>query len=237
MFEEGGAAYVFCEEYPYATGKGVISVFALDDEGNPGPPRVVLERPYHLSYPFVFRHDGAIWMMPGERRKPHARTLPRRSVSVPLDARPRAAERGRDRRRDALRLERRLVAERRRAASRRARAGTACRSIASASPLGPWTPAFDGPALIDASAARPAGRVFEHEGALWRPAQDCRVGYGSGLALCRIDALAPGAFRQTPMRRFASPGGLHTFNMTDRFAAIDAAGPRARASWLGGFDG
>ena len=64
VFEEGGAAYVFCEEYPYATGKGVISVFALDDEGNPGPPRVVLERPYHLSYPFVFRHDGAIWMMP-----------------------------------------------------------------------------------------------------------------------------------------------------------------------------
>jgi hypothetical protein len=106
-----------------------------------------------------------------------------------------------------------------------------------ASPLGPWTPAFDGPALIDASAARPAGRVFEHEGALWRPAQDCRVGYGSGLALCRIDALAPGAFRQTPMQRFTPPGGLHTFNMTDRFAAIDAAGPRARASWLRGFGG
>ena len=55
MFEEGGVAYVFCEEYPYATGKGVISVFALDDEGNPGSPRVVLERPHHLSYPFVFR--------------------------------------------------------------------------------------------------------------------------------------------------------------------------------------
>jgi hypothetical protein len=103
-------------------------------------------------------------------------------------------------------------------------------------PLGPWTPAFDGPALIDASAARPAGRVFEHEGALWRPAQDCRAGYGSGLAFCRIDALAPGAFRQTPIRRFSAPGGLHTFNMTERFVAIDAAGSRARADWLEGFD-
>jgi hypothetical protein len=102
-------------------------------------------------------------------------------------------------------------------------------------PLGPWAPAIDGPALIDASAARPAGAVFEHEGALWRPAQDCRADCGAGLAFCRIDALAPGVFRQTPMRRFAPPGGLHTFNLTDRFAAIDAAGPRARAAWLESF--
>ena len=93
LFEEGGVDYVFCEEFPYATGKGVISVFAVDDAGNPGSPSVVLERPYHLSYPFVFRHDGADLDDAGERAKPHARALPRRSVSVPLDARPRAAER------------------------------------------------------------------------------------------------------------------------------------------------
>ena len=55
---------MFCEEFPYATGKGVISVFALDEAGNPGPTRVVLERPYHLSYPVVFRHEGQIFMMP-----------------------------------------------------------------------------------------------------------------------------------------------------------------------------
>ena len=64
LFEEDGVAYVFCEEFPYATRKGVISVFALDEQGDPGPSRVVLERPYHLSYPVVFRHEGQIWMMP-----------------------------------------------------------------------------------------------------------------------------------------------------------------------------
>jgi len=235
-FEEGGAAYVFCEEYPYATGKGVISVFALDDEGNPGSPRIVLERPHHLSYPFVFRHDGAIWMMPesGPNRTlelfradpfPFRWTLDRVLLSgVEIaDATPFAwngdwwlsAAGGETEGASWDRLS----------------------FYRAPSPIGPWRPAFDGPALIDASAARPAGRVFEHEGALWRPAQDCRVGYGSGLAFCRIDALGPGAFRQTPMRRFTSPGGLHTFNMTERFAVIDAAGPRARASWLKGLDG
>jgi hypothetical protein len=236
VFEEGGVAYVFCEEYPYARGKGVISVFALDDDGAPGLPQVVLERPRHLSYPFVFRHDGAIWMTPetGQNRTlelyradpfPLRWTLDRVLLSgVEIaDATPFAWN-----------------GDWWLSATGGETAGASWDRLTfyrGPSPLGPWTPAFDGPALIDASAARPAGRVFEHEGALWRPAQDCRAGYGSGLTFCRIDALAPGAFRQTPMRRFAPPGGLHTFNMTDRFAVIDAAGPRALASWLRGFDG
>jgi hypothetical protein len=53
----------------------------------------------------------------------------------------------------------------------------------------------------------------------------------------RVDALAPDAFRQTSMPRFASPVGLRTFNMTGRFAVIDDARPRIRASWLKGLDG
>ena len=235
VFEEAGAAYVFCEEYPYASGKGVISVCALDDKGNPGRPRVVLERPHHLSYPFIFRHDGAIWMMPesGANRTlelyraeafPFRWTLDRVLLSgVEIaDATPFAAN-----------------GDWWLTASGGETEGASWDSLSlyrAPGPLGPWKPAFDGPALIDASAARPAGRVFEHDGALWRPAQDCRAGYGSGLAFCRIDALAPGVFRQTPMKRFTPQGGMHTFNLTHRFAAIDVAGRRARADWLAGFE-
>ena len=102
-------------------------------------------------------------------------------------------------------------------------------------PLGPWTPAGDGPALIDAAAARPAGRVFEHEGALIRPAQDCRGGYGAGLTFCRIDALGPGLFRQTPIRQASGARRPAHFQYDpQRFTAIDAAGPRARSNLLAG---
>jgi hypothetical protein len=231
VLEQDGVAYVFCEEYSYVAGKGVISVATLDDGGAPGPPRVVLERPYHLSYPFVFRHDGAIWMIPesGQNRTlelyrgdpfPFRWTLDRVLLNGAeiADATP-----------FAWNGDWWLSAT---GGETEAASWDSLSFYRGASPLGPWTPAFDGPALIDASTARPAGRVFEHDGALWRPAQDCRDGYGAGLAFCRIDALAPGVFRQTPMRRFAPPGGLHTFTMTDRFAAIDAAGPRAHAAWL-----
>jgi hypothetical protein len=231
LFEADGVDFVFCEEFPYATGKGVISVFALDDAGVPTSPRVVLERPYHLSYPFVFRHGGEIWMMPesGENR-----TLELyRALRFP----------------DRWTLERVLISgveigdatpfvwdgQWWLTATAGETVGSTWDSLTlyrGPGPLGPWTPASDGPALIDASAARPAGRVFAHDGGLLRPAQDCRGGYGAGLAFCRIDALGPGLFRQTPVARFAPPGGLHTFNMSERFVAIDAAGPRARAAWF-----
>jgi hypothetical protein len=234
LFEEGGVTYVFCEEFPYATGKGVISVFALDEAGNPGPTRVVLERPYHLSYPLVFRAEGQIWMMPESGAN---RTLELyRAQHFP----------------DRWTLDRVLISDAELADATPFESGgrwwlTAASGeptgstwdslsiFSSANPLGPWTPAFAGPALIDASAARPAGHLFTLEGALWRPAQDCRADYGAALVFCRVDALGPGRFEQTPMRRFAPPGGLHTFNATERFVAIDAAGPRAHRAWLGGF--
>ncbi len=55
-----GKNYVFVEEYPYREGKGVISVLEIDPDGRIGTVQRVLERPYHLSYPFVFEHEGLI---------------------------------------------------------------------------------------------------------------------------------------------------------------------------------
>jgi hypothetical protein len=234
LFEEGGVAYLFCEEFPYATGKGVISVVALDEAGNPGPAQVVLERPYHLSYPVVFRAEGQIWMMPES------------GASRTLDLY--RAERFPDR----WVFERTLISGVELAdatpfawggqywltATTSDTVGSSWDSLtlfSGAGPLGPWTQMSEGPMLIDASAARPAGLPFMQDGALWRPAQDCRGGYGAGLAFCRIDALGPDLFAQTPMRRFTPRGGMHTFNASERFVVIDVAGPRARAPWLDGF--
>ncbi|THD44189.1 MAG: hypothetical protein E7774_11190 [Bradyrhizobium sp.] len=233
LFEEGGVTYLFCEEFPYATGKGVISVSTLDEAGVPGPTRIVLEQPFHLSYPLVFRAEGEIWMMPESGGN---RTLDLyRAEHFP----------------DRWKLERTLIAGAELADATpffhngqwwlMAASGDLTGSTwdtlvlySGGGPLGPWTPTSNGPALIDASAARPAGHIFTHEGALWRPAQDCRAGYGAGLALCRIDALGPGRFAQAPMLRFAPPGGMHTINATERFVAMDVAGPRARFAWAEG---
>jgi hypothetical protein len=74
---------------------------------------------------------------------------------------------------------------------------------------------------------------------LWRPAQDCTRGYGSGLALCRIDELRDGVLRQSVVRRLGPPTGapsqgVHTLNSDDRFEVIDAVGQMTRARSLRG---
>ena len=71
VFARDGRHYLFVEEYLYASNKGVISLITIGDDGKLSPSRMVLERPYHLSYPFVFEHDGEIYMIPetGDARR------------------------------------------------------------------------------------------------------------------------------------------------------------------------
>ena len=59
-----GQNFLFFEDYPYREGKGVISVLEINERGPIGEARRVLERPYHLSYPFIFEHEGSIYMIP-----------------------------------------------------------------------------------------------------------------------------------------------------------------------------
>ncbi len=231
-FEHEGRLYLFCEEYPYATGKAVISVAAVDGAGRIETPRIVLEADCHLSYPLVFRHAGEIWMMPesssGDRldlyraeRFPDRWTLDRTLIEglAISDATPFEA--------DGRWWMTATVTE---------DGGSSwdCLSLfAAPDPLGPWTRCGDAPVLVDASCARPAGLVQSIGGALWRPAQDCVGGYGAGLALCRIDHVSAEAFRQTVAMRLrpppgAPPDGVHTLNLGGGFEFIDAVGPQQK---------
>jgi hypothetical protein len=232
LFAHEGVVHVFCEEFPYATGKGVISWFALDPDGKPSSaPRVVLERPGHLSYPLVFRHDGAIWMAPESSAGgafelyradpfPIRWTLDRVAIDLPL------ADATIFRHGDRCWL----------TATTSEDGGSSwdCLSLfAAPSPLGPWTRCGEGPTLIDASSARPAGHVFKRNGELWRPAQDCAGGYGAALALCRIDRLDDQGLIQTVSRRLEPPRtlnaqGVHTLNAAAGFEIIDVVGTRSK---------
>ena len=59
-----GTTHVFVEDFPHATGKGIISAVRVGPDGPAGRPEPVLEEAHHLSYPFVFERDGAAWMVP-----------------------------------------------------------------------------------------------------------------------------------------------------------------------------
>ena len=47
------------------------------------------------------------------------------------------------------------------------------------------------PFSTDPACARNAGRLFEHDGRLWRPVQDCSHGYGKQISIMEVTALTP----------------------------------------------
>ena len=64
LFEHEGRHHLFCEDVG-GDGRGVICHSELPADGaRAEPPECVLARPYHLSYPFVFAHDGETFMIP-----------------------------------------------------------------------------------------------------------------------------------------------------------------------------
>ena len=64
-FVHDGRTHLFFECYSHDERRGSIWVVPVDAAGRAlGTPRPVLERDYHLSYPFVFRHGRDVFMIP-----------------------------------------------------------------------------------------------------------------------------------------------------------------------------
>lgn len=228
-----GRSFVFVEEFPYATAKGVISAVEIGPQGPVGAPKVVFEAKGHLSYPFVFERDGAMWMIP-ESSSSNTVDLYRAEnfpggwmhVATLLSG----MQVG-----DATLVEH---------GGKLWLAGTvgggdastwdALHLWSSARLEGPWAPQGTNPVLLDALGARPAGAFYLRNGELWRPAQDCTTGYGAGLALCRVTKLDDEGFAQeirAVLRAGGSdwPGsGLHTVNWAGGLEVVDGCRDRRR---------
>jgi len=56
--------YIFIEELVHSLKKGHISLIVMDDKGSYTEPVKVLERDYHLSYPFIIEDNGELYMVP-----------------------------------------------------------------------------------------------------------------------------------------------------------------------------
>ena len=56
--------YVFFEEFIYRKNKAHISFLTINQNGTYSKPTKVLEKSYHLSYPFIFKNDKKYYMIP-----------------------------------------------------------------------------------------------------------------------------------------------------------------------------
>ncbi len=228
LWRRGGQNYCFFETYDYQIGRGHISVASLAG-GRLGNIRTALCTHYHLSFPFLFEHDGELFMMPEscamkrieiwrctgfpDRWQLHATgldgVLAADSSLAEIDGRwwlftNIATDPFGD-----LNSELHLFQI----------DGPDLRSI---------TPHPLNPVQFDARVARNAGRIIRDGPALLRPAQENSHGtYGYGLNLMRIDALSMDEYSEALVRRIqpdfgAGLIGCHHIDMRGDLIVFDS---------------
>jgi len=220
--------YVFIEEKIYRKGRGHISCQVLDGDGTLQSTQTVLERPYHLSYPFLFEFGGELFMLPEAAQNrtvdlyrctrfpdqwEHAQTLMNDVYAVDasllefdgkwwLFANIKEGEK-------ASSLDRLFLFH----------ADTPLTTDWQSHPLNPI--------VDDIKSSRPAGRILARPDGLIRPSQDSSRRYGYALNFNRITKLSPTEYEESPVARMEPPRGgdilaVHTYSEAGEISIIDA---------------
>jgi hypothetical protein len=230
--------FVFVESLVHSVGKGVIRALEFDGRGPTGAAQVVLEEPWHLSYPFLMVEGDQLYMLPEASLS--GRVTLYRCVDFPGKWEPCQVLIDNIEAADATIVPH----DGRFYMTSVVRDGLGGYSDTLAiyhadSLFGPWREHAMRPVLLDSRAARPAGAFVETAGALWRPVQDCEHGYGNRLRLARVDRLDEEGFAQALTATIASgplwPGGrLHTLNRAGRLEVIDGVTINPKIGFLRG---
>jgi hypothetical protein len=227
IIQRDGRYYVFIEEKVLAAGRGHIACLTLDRDGELLARQTVLQKPHHLSYPFIFDYGGETYMLPEAAQTrsldvfrcarfpdqwEYAATLMRGPYLV-----------------DATLLEHGgqwwLFANLKEAGGS---SWDRLHLFHAGSPLSDsWTAHPHNPIVDDIRSARPAGRIFRRGDGLIRPSQDCSRRYGYALKFNRIRTLDEHSYEETGEAALQPPDGseiiaAHTWNTAPGLTVIDA---------------
>ena len=223
-----GKYYIFIEEYLNETNKGHISVIEVDKDGKWEPPVKILEKNYHLSYPFIFYLNDRFYMVPESRGNktidlyectnfPHQWNF-KQSLMENVSA-----------------VDTTIIYYSKKwwlftgIAENEAAAPNVELFLFYADDLfsGKWTAHPRNPIVSDVKSARPAGSLFLKDGKLFRPSQDCSKSYGYGFDLNEIEVLTETEYCEKKILSIRPDWdkkieGTHTFAKQGNLTVIDA---------------
>jgi len=228
--ESDGRILIFIEQQFYGS-KGTLGYIELFGDLSHGPFCPVLEEPWHLSYPQVFRsnrHGSDEWyMVPesadcGQIRLYRAVSFPDRWEFV------------RELLPGAIAVDSTLFEHQglwwlftSQKTENTGFNSSLYAYSASVFDTDQWTPHRQNPVVTGLDNARMAGRVFRNgRGELIRPAQSCVREYGESLSLNRITALTQDAFQEEKTQTIKPERALHavcthTYNAASRYVIRD----------------
>lgn len=228
-----GKYFVFFEDLIESKGIASIAAIELRKDGTHGEPITVLERPYHLSYPFMFEWQGAQYMIPETGGNNAVEIY--KCTSFPDVWEKQATLLEANDPCDATIFEHdgRWWMFVNISAPNVTVNWEELHLYSADSPLGPWIPHAQNPVKSDVRNSRPAGKVFRYEGQLMRPAQDSSRRYGYATVINRIETLTMHEFREEPVAHIlpewdSQVVGTHTLNSVDGLTVIDCVLKRRR---------
>lgn len=228
VVEHAGRRLIFAEEYPARTRRAVIVCLELLADGRAERLGIALDQTCHLSYPQAFQWQGQ-WYLIVESGGARCVRLYRAS-DFPLRWQP-VTDLVSDRNCVDPTLHYRdghwylfvNISE---------SGGSTSEELflfVSEQLTGPFRPHPGNPIASDVRHARPAGRLFEHQGRLVRPSQDCADSYGSAIAFNEVLELTPERYRERTLARLdgswsATLEGCHTYSAIPSLELFDARG-------------
>jgi hypothetical protein len=223
---DGNRAWIFVEEMTFAEKRGFISVIEAHRDGRWSVPQPVLRRPWHLSYPCLFRWNGEHFMLPEAAESGMVQLF--RAVEFPFRWAPDIVLL------DGIKAVDSTIFEHEGrwwmflSTPSYGRVFEDLSIYHAESPRGPWVPHRLNPVLSNTIGGRGAGSVFRRDGRLFRPAQNGSRRYGFAIEIREIVELTTERLTEIPageVRPDWAPGliGTHTLNVTDEVTVIDGA--------------
>lgn len=218
--------YVFFEEFIYEKNKGNISFLIINTDGSYSKPTKILDMSYHLSYPFIFHFNEKYYMIPEssanntidiyECSKFPEKWIFHKTIMKNITA-----------------TDTTLFYKNEKwwlftsITNQNKKRENELFLFHSDNPLSDkWISHPKNPIVSNIKGSRSAGKIFEENGKIIRPAQDGSIRYGYGIIFYQIGILNETEYQEKEIRSIQPNWdkkmiGVHTFGQENKLTMID----------------
>lgn len=217
--------FIFLEELLYSTNKGHLCVSEVDTSGRVGKMTRILEKDYHLSYPFMFGYAGHMYMLPETSENETIEVY--RATCFPYEWTLHTVMMEGVNAVDTTLVEIDSIWWMFTTIGvKNAPPEEDLHIFYSDSPFGPWKPHKKNPVISDCRRGRQAGRIFQHHESFYRPAQESTLHRGYGLSINRITRITSNDYCEEQVSRILPRQGgrirgMHTLNHESGMTVLD----------------
>ena len=228
VMEKDNSYYIFFEELIYKENVGKIAVLKIDEHGNYDKPKIIIDKDYHLSYPFLIEEGSDLYMIPESSGNKTIELY--KCIDFPLKwelhkvlmSNVNAVDTTIFKHDDKYWLFCNIT-ENEGASSLDELFLFYSDDLISDE----WISHPNNPIISDVSQSRPAGNIFKSNGKIFRPSQNSAKGYGHGMKINEIIELSTTSYKEETVQSIYPDWekdliATHTLNHSKKLTVTDA---------------